>query len=266
MTRLIDTHSHLYDEAFDADRAVVLQRCLEAGVDTLLLPAIDPETYDKMSVVEAGKTSSQRLGGDEGTVSTYYMMGLHPTSVKKDWRMQLAEAERRLFAEPRHFVAVGEVGLDFYWDRTFEREQVEALEIQMGWARQLNLPLCLHVRKAYEEMLHLLPKEGLTGVMHCFGGDLRQALRAIERGFYIGVGGVVTFKNAGLAEVVREVPLERIVLETDCPYLAPVPHRGHRNESSYIPLIAQKVAELKGLSLEEVAQQTTLNAKHLFNI
>ena len=256
MTRLIDTHSHMYDEAFDLDREAALERCLEAGVDTLLLPAIDPETYDRM----------EQLSTLNSQLSTHLMMGLHPTSVKADWRAQLAEAERRLFAEPQRYVAVGEVGLDFYWDRTYEQEQVQALQIQMDWARRLDLPLCLHVRKAYEEMLHLLPKEGLRGVMHCFGGDLSQALRATERGFYIGVGGVVTFKNAGLAEVVRQLPLEHILLETDSPYLAPVPHRGKRNESAYVRLVAQKVAELKGVSLEAVAEQTTRNACRLFGI
>lgn len=252
--RLIDTHSHLYDEAFDTDREAALQRCLDNGVDTLLLPAIDPESYDRME-----RMASYPL-------TTLPMMGLHPTSIKADWQEQLAEAKRRLFGEPQRYVAVGEVGLDFYWDRTFEREQMEALEAQMGWARQLRLPLSLHVRKAYEEMLHLLPTSGLTGVMHCFGGDLSQAKRAIERGFYIGVGGVVTFKNAGLAEVVRALPLEHLLLETDCPYLAPVPFRGKRNESAYLRLVAQKVAELKGLTLEEVAAQTTRNACQLFGI
>ena len=255
--RLIDTHSHLYAEEFDADRSQALQRCLLAGVDTLLLPAIDPLSYPRQ----------QQMASAPSPIALHQMMGLHPTSVNDDWQQALAEAARRLFAEPQQYVAVGEIGLDYYWDRTYEREQVVVLERQMAWAEQLHLPVCLHVRKAYEEILHLVHQQHpspLRGVMHCFGGSVNQAERCVEQGFMLGIGGVVTFKNAGMADVVRAIPLESLLLETDAPYLAPVPYRGKRNESAYLKEIAQKIADIKELPLDQVAAQTTANALALF--
>lgn len=255
----IDTHTHLYCDDFDADCTETLNRCAAAGVTTLFLPAIDPETYDRQEEFVNSFDSDK--------VKLYQMMGLHPTSVKEDWEQQLAQARQRLFDNPDKYVAVGEIGLDYYWDRTFEVQQQEVLKEQMRWADQLNLPVALHVRKAYEEILHLLKELNLShyrGVMHCFGGDISQARRSIDQGFYIGIGGVVTFKNAGMAEVVKAIPLNRIVLETDSPFLAPVPYRGKRNESAFVVEVAKKIAELKGVSLNEVAEQTTENAKTLF--
>lgn len=259
---LIDTHTHIYGEDFDADIRETLARAAAAGVKTLLFPAIDPESNDRQQRLW------ELIEQEEGSpVRCHQMMGLHPTSVKENYKEWLEETRRLLFANPDGYVGVGEIGLDYYWDRTFEREQTEVLKEQIGWAKQLDKALCLHVRKAYEEILHLLREMNYAtyrGVMHCFGGGTNQALRAIEMGFYIGIGGVVTFKNAGMAQVVKEIPLERIVLETDAPYLAPVPYRGKRNESAYILDIAKKVAEIKELPLEAVAEQTTHNARELF--
>ncbi len=263
--KLTDTHTHLYCEEFDPDRDDALRRAAEASVTTLLLPAIDPQSYDRLeAMMQQRKEVATRSG-----VRLFAMMGLHPTSVDAAWESSLAEAQRRLFANPDGYVAVGEIGLDYYWDRTYEKEQLEVLRRQMAWARELDKPVALHVRKAYEEVLGLLketPHNGCRGVMHCFGGSVNQALRAIDSGMYIGIGGVVTFKNAGLAEVVRAVPLERIVLETDSPYLAPVPYRGHRNESAYVVEVARKVAEIKELNMEKVAETTSANAAQLFGL
>lgn len=261
--RLIDTHTHLYGEEYDTDIQEVLSRCMQNHVDTLIFPAIDPLSYNQQSQLV------QNIHTQLPEMKAYEMMGLHPTSIKEDWEKLLSEAEHKLFEHPDNYVAVGEIGLDFYWDRTYEKEQIIALERQMAWAEQLSLPVCLHVRKAYEEILHLVHQQQPTekrGVMHCFGGSINQAERSIEQGFYIGIGGVVTFKNAGMADVVRAIPLERIVLETDAPYLTPVPHRGKRNESAHISLIAAKVAELKNVSLETVAEVTTNNAISLFQL
>lgn len=258
---MIDTHSHLYDEAFDADRHEALQRALDAGVDLMLLPAIDRLSYARQE--ELARQHPQHFR---------QMMGLHPTSVTADFGADLELVRQKLFAPAQpgqEYAAVGEIGLDLYWDKTFLEEQKEVLRQQMRWAQQLDLPVCLHVRNAYNELFGLLRDLNCgtyRGVMHCFGSSVQEAHKAIEMGFHIGVGGVVTFKNATLAKVAAAVPLERIVLETDAPYLSPVPHRGQRNESAYIPLIAAKVAELRGISFEQVAETTTAAAKHLFNL
>ncbi len=256
--RFIDTHCHLYDEAFDSDRNEALQRALDAGVDTLLLPDID-----SLSTAALDKLYS------EFPQHFRRMTGLHPTSVKEDYEQELALVHARLFDSGIPFIAVGEIGLDFYWDRTFEEQQLDALRRQLGWAAECNLPVALHVRKAHNELFNLLRDINCPtwrGVMHCFGGSLPEAYRAMELGFHLGIGGVVTFKNAALADIVREVPLERLLLETDAPYLAPVPYRGKRNESAYIPVIAQKIADIKGISLEEVATVTTDSATALFHL
>lgn len=265
MISLTDTHTHLFCEEFDTDRNDALRRAGEAGVTTLLLPAIDPQTYDRLEAMMLQRHEVKAATG----VRLFAMMGLHPTSVDADYATSLAEAKRRLFANPDNYVAVGEIGLDYYWDRTYEREQMEVLRQQIAWAKELDKPLSLHVRKAYEEILGLMKElnyGSYRGVMHCYGGSVNQALRAMERGLYIGIGGVVTFKNAGMAEVVRAVPLERIVLETDSPYLAPVPYRGRRNESAYVTEVAKKVAEIKEVTVEEVAATTSANAKLLFGL
>lgn len=259
----IDTHCHLYDEAFDADRDAALQRALDAGVTTLLLPDID-------------STSTPALDSLHTQYPQYFrrMAGLHPTSVKENFEQELDHVYDRLFSSAvggrkSEFVAVGEIGMDLYWDRTFEEQQREALKRQMLWAEELSLPVCLHIRKAHNEVFGLLRdigRRGYSGVMHCFGGSVQEAQRAVEMGFHLGIGGVVTFKNATMAEVVKAVPLERLLLETDSPYLSPVPHRGQRNESAYIPLIAQRIAELRGVTVDQVAEVTTASAVSLFHL
>ena len=269
-TMYIDTHCHLYDEAFDTDRDEVVRRAIEAGVTTMLLPDIDSASTPRLDVFFED-FETLRLQDFE----TYRMAGLHPTSVKEDFERELQLVHDRLFGQSSPtgqrptFVAVGEIGMDLYWDRTFEAEQREALHRQMLWAIELGLPVCLHIRKAHNEVFGLLRDIGratYSGVMHCFGGSVQEAHRAVEMGFHLGIGGVVTFKNATMAEVVKAVPLDRLLLETDAPYLSPVPHRGQRNESAYIPIIAQRIADLRGITLEEVAAQTTANARSLFRL
>ncbi len=254
----VDTHCHLYDEAFDADRDAAVQRAVEAGVTTMLLPDID-----------SGSTPA--LDALYNQYPQYFrrMAGLHPTSVKEDFEAEMEHVRRRLEDTQTPFAAVGEIGMDLYWDRTFEEQQREVLRRQMQWADEFNLPVALHIRKAHNEVFGLLRdlnRHAYRGVMHCFGGSVQEAHRAVEMGFHLGIGGVVTFKNATMAEVVKAVPLDRLLLETDAPYLSPVPHRGQRNESSYIPLIAQRIAELRGISLAEVAEATTASAVALFGL
>ena len=260
----IDTHCHLYDEAFDADRDEAVQRALNAGVTTMLLPDIDSSSTPHLDALQRQYPTVFRP-----------MAGLHPTSVKEDYEQELDHVHNRLFNSsnslnsPLKNIAVGEIGMDLYWDRTFEAQQREVLKTQMLWAEQLDLPVALHIRKAHNEVFGLLRDLNRTtyrGVMHCFGGSVQEAQRAIEMGFHLGIGGVVTFKNATLADVVKAVPLERLLLETDAPYLSPVPHRGQRNESAYIPLIAQKIADIKGITVDEVAAVTTANARSLFRL
>lgn len=265
----VDTHCHLYDEAFDVDRAAALQRALDAGVTTMLLPDIDSSSTPRLEALLESERSKEK-----SEMAFYYMAGLHPTSVKEDYEAELQHVRSRLSPSPEAgrnggVCAVGEIGMDLYWDRTFEEQQREVLRQQLLWAVELDLPVCLHIRKAHNEVFALLRelnRPSWRGVMHCFGGSVQEAQRAIEMGFHLGVGGVVTFKNATMAEVVKAVPLERLLLETDAPYLAPVPHRGQRNESAYIPLIAQKIADLKGVSFAEVAEVTTASARSLFRL
>jgi len=261
MLTFVDTHCHLYDEAFDNDRDQAVARAVDAGVATMLLPDIDSSSTPRLDALQAACPTHFRT-----------MAGLHPTSVKEDYEQELEHVHSRLFTPQGHerrFIAVGEIGLDFYWDRTFQDQQVDALRRQLLWAEELDLPVCLHIRKAHNEVFALLRELNRPvwrGVMHCFGGSLQEAQRAVEMGFHLGIGGVVTFKNATMAEVAKAMPLENLLLETDAPYLSPVPHRGQRNESSYIPLIAQKIAELRGITLEEVATVTTENARRLFSL
>lgn len=254
---LIDTHSHIYEDDFSDDRDAVISRLLSNNVKKVLLPNIDTESLNKMLSLES-----------QDTTLFSSMIGLHPTSVKEDFDSQL----QTLFDSTSHhnYCAIGEIGLDFYWDRTFEKEQIIAFEKQVDWAIQMNLPLALHVRKALPETIACLKKfdkSKLHGVFHSFSGSYEMSQEIARLGdFYYGINGVVTFKNAGVAEVVQKLPLERILLETDCPYLTPVPYRGKRNETSYILYVAEKIASVKDLPLEEIANQTTQNAKTLFNI
>ena len=259
MATLIDTHTHLYDEAFDQDRDSAIERALAAGVSTMLLPAIDSASLSRQEELAQAYPSLFRE-----------MIGLHPTSVKEDYQKELELVKQKLFNEPEHrYVAIGEIGLDYYWDRTFETEQIVALTQQIHWAKEVGLPIALHVRKAHNELFELLKKLNYTqyeGVMHCFGGSVQEARRALDMGLYIGIGGVVTFKNATMAEVAAAVPLERIVLETDAPYLAPVPMRGKRNESAYLTYIAEQIAKVRGISIETVMETTSQNAHKLFKL
>ena len=256
---MIDTHTHLYDEAFDADRDEAIQRAVDAGVEWMLLPAIDSKSHERQEMLASQYPHRFRQ-----------MMGLHPTSVDDHYEAELELVRQKLFAPGGNsYVAVGEIGLDLYWDTTYYEQQREVLTQQMRWAEELNLPVCLHVRKAYNELFGLLKQLNrgqYRGVMHCFGGSLQEARKAIEMGFYIGVGGVATFKNATLGTIAATVPLERIVLETDAPYLAPVPYRGKRNESAYLPLVAAQIALMRGVTVEEVAEKTTLAAQLLFGL
>lgn len=263
---LTDTHSHIYAEEFDTDRDDVVARAEQAGVRLILLPAIDKESYDRQEALAASRPDLFRQ-----------MMGLHPTSVGEDYRSDLELAHDKLFSTPNKYIGIGEVGLDFYWDTTYRRQQIEALELQTGWAQALDKPIVLHLRNskdgsadtdAYAEVFQLLDRCNYSGrgIMHCFSGTMADAERAAELGFLIGIGGSLTYKKSTLPDIVRALPLESIVLETDSPYLAPVPYRGRRNESAYVSLVAQKVAEIKGISNDEVAEVTTTNACQLFAI
>lgn len=250
---MIDTHSHIYGPEFDDDRAEVLQRARLAGVDKVLLPNINEESIARMLQV-----------AKEYPDMCYPMMGLHPEDVKEDWAQVLERMEMQLDG----MIAVGEVGLDFYWDTTFRKEQIEAFERQICWAVERNLPLVIHMRKAEQELLEVMERhksDGLRGVFHCFGGSKETASRMLKyEGFVLGIGGVVTFKNSRLAETLRHVPLDRIVLETDAPYLAPVPYRGKRNEPSCVAHVARFLSDIYNVSEEEVNDVTNLAVKRVF--
>lgn len=264
---LIDTHSHLYAEEFDEDRAAALERALERGVERLLLPAIDSESHERLFALvrEAGGRCRA-------------MMGLHPTSVNDNprWREELALVERYLAEPPAGvmFCAVGEIGLDYYWSTEWVAEQREAFVEQCRLAARLDLPVAIHTRAAWDDMCEILEAEcaravargeRLRGVLHAYSEDAATYRRLREMGNWLfGVGGVVTYKKSLLAEAVREMALEDIVLETDCPYLTPVPYRGKRNESAYVSYVCEKVAELKGVTPDEVARITTQNARRMF--
>lgn len=251
---LIDTHAHLYARQFDHDRDAMLNRADTEGVKKIFLPAIDSETHDAMLALEAAEPTR-----------CFAMMGVHPCSIAADFAAELAIAERHLAARP--FCAIGEIGIDLHWDKTFYAEQKIALVQQMRWAQDLRLPIIIHSRNSMDEVITVLSEnrwftEG--GILHCFTGDLAQAQTLIDLGFSLGIGGVVTYKNSGLDAVVRQIALEHLVLETDAPYLAPVPHRGRRNETSYIRHVAEKIAEIKGVDFAEIARQTTANAEKIF--
>ena len=258
---LVDTHTHLYQPAFDQDRQEAMNRCVEQGVETLLLPNIDSKSVSR--VHDMLNRWPNRCRG---------MMGLHPCHVKEDWEQELAVIERALNAPLSHspWVAIGEIGLDLHWDSSTLDIQRQALRLQLQWAKHRQLPVVIHVRKAFEELFEVLDSEmddALIGVIHCFTGSLQEAQHALSYpGWMLGIGGVATYKNGGLDAVLPHVPLDRILLETDSPYLAPVPHRGKRNESSYTPLVASRVAEILGKDVQEVARKTTSNAMNLFGL
>ncbi len=251
---LIDTHTHLYQPVFKDDISEVIARCRDNGISKLYLPAVDSESHSLMLDLEA------QFPGE-----CIAMMGLHPCSLNADYKKELAEVESYL--AKRKFCAIGEIGLDFYWDKTFTTQQYEAFELQIKWAKELNIPIVIHTRNATSEAIEVIAKhkdDKLRGIFHCFSGDAAQAQQVIDLGFYLGIGGVVTFKNGGMDKVVEQVSLNHIVLETDAPYLAPVPYRGKRNESSYLNIIAQKIADLHQVHIEKVAEATTQNAIAIF--
>lgn len=250
---MIDTHSHIYGPEFDADRDEVIQRALQAGVDKIFLPNINANSIPSMlSTVQAYPGVC------------YPMMGLHPEDVKEDWQEVLEHMTPYL----DNMIAVGETGLDFYWDATYKKEQIEAFEYQINWAKERDLPLVIHMRKAEQELMEIMDRhksDGLRGIFHCFGGSRETASRMLRHeGFVLGIGGVLTFKNSRLSETLRSVPLDRVVLETDAPYLAPVPYRGKRNEPSYVVNVAKFLSIIYNVSEEEVNDVTNLTVKRMF--
>lgn len=252
---IIDTHTHLYSESFDEDRTAVIERAIEEGVQKMLLPNIDLDSIEPMYTL-----------CEQFPRNCFPMMGLHPGYINEKWEENLAIVKQHLFE--RENIAVGEIGMDLYWDKTFKNEQAQAFRIQIEWAKELNLPIVIHARDAFDEIFEIvddLNDSTLSGVFHCFTGNLEQAKR-IENygGFKIGIGGVLTYKKSGLDEVVKDIPLDLLVLETDSPYLPPTPFRGKRNESAYINYVAEKLADIKEMSVEELANITTQNAENLF--
>lgn len=253
--QLTDTHTHIYYNEQE-DLQEQMQRCFSHDIDRLFLPNVDVASMAKI-----------RAAVDAFPENCFPMLGLHPCSVKEDYLEELALIEKELFRTKP--VAIGEIGLDQYWAKSTLDIQKEAFQIQVGWAKTMNLPIVIHCREAFDELFELLEElkdETLFGILHCFTGTLEQAQQAVSLGFYLGIGGVVTFKNAGLDKVVQQLDLKDIVLETDAPYLAPLPYRGKTNESSYLIYIAQKVADLHGISVEELARITTSNSKNVFGI
>ena len=253
---MIDTHCHLYTKEFDEDIDLVVERALKEGITKFYLPAIDAGCTKQMDKLE-----------NKFPALCFAMAGLHPCSVKENYEEELEHVKNLL--KQRTFKGIGETGLDFYWDKTFVKEQYLALETQIELALQYNLPLILHTRNATQETIDVVKKyegKGLKGIFHCFGGTLNEAEQIISMDFYLGIGGVITYKNAGLAEVLEHIDMKHIVLETDSPYLSPVPMRGKRNESSYLKFIVEKLALVKQISVEEAKQITTVNAEKIFGI
>ena len=253
---LIDTHTHIYADAFDEDRDEAIARAMAAGVSQLILPAIDSKTTAIMHEVKHNYPEYVSL-----------MMGLHPTHVGLNVEQELAHVKDQLDAHS--FVAVGEIGMDLYWDKTYQSQQQEAFACQIDWALEADLPIVIHCRDAFAPVFEVL--EGfndarLRGVFHCFTGTKADAQRALDLNFYLGIGGVVTFKNGKIDQFLAEFPIGKMLLETDSPYLAPTPYRGKRNESAYLPIVANKMAELFGITTAEMARITSKNAQQLFDL
>jgi len=254
--QLIDSHTHLYVSSFNPDRDAIINRAREAGVSRFYLPAIDSETTGAMLALEA------RFPNE-----CFAMMGLHPCSVNENFKTELYLVEKWLSERP--FAAVGEIGLDFYWDKTYTEQQYEAFRIQIEWALHYKLPINIHTRNAMEETINVVKEykgRGLRGIFHCFTGSYESAVQILDTGFLLGIGGVVTYKNAGLAEALAKIPPEHLVLETDAPYLTPVPFRGKRNESSYLQYVVKKLEEVYGIPQERIAEITSANAMSLYAI
>jgi len=252
--RFIDTHCHLYLPEFKKDLEEVMHRAAANGIEKFYLPAIDSSVIVDLLAMEnnyPGKCLA--------------MMGLHPCSVNGNYKHELSIVEEWLMK--RSFAAIGETGLDFYWDTTFITQQYESFEMQMQWALHKNLPIVIHTRNAMQQTIDTVKPfaaKGLKGVFHCFGDSYEMAMQIIDMGFYLGIGGVLTYKKSGLDDVIKKIDLMHIVLETDSPYLTPVPYRGKRNESSYIKIISEKLAEIKNIPVEDVAAVTTANAEKIF--
>ena len=251
-----DTHTHLYSEKFDEDRDEVIQRALAAEIQRFFIPAIDASYTSKMYELEARYPNN-----------IFLMTGLHPTSVKDNYKEELKHVQNQL--DNRKFVGIGEIGIDLYWDKNHLKEQQDAFQTQIGWAKERKLPIAIHCRDAFDEIFEILELEkgrDLFGIFHCFTGNYEQALKALSYNMKLGIGGVVTFKNGKIDQFLHKIPLQHIVLETDAPYLTPTPFRGKRNESSYIPLIAQKLAEIYQVDLKTIAEVTTQNSVDLFGV
>lgn len=250
-----DTHTHLYSKEFDTDRTTLIQKAIDAGITRLFMPNISSESITGMLEVEK-----------QFPENCFPMMGLHPCSVGEDVEAQLQTVEAWL--AKRNFTAIGEIGIDLYWDKTFFKQQQDAFRKQITLAKKYALPYVIHCRNAFDETMEIVSEfknEQIKAIFHCFSGNVQQAEQVIAAGdFKLGIGGVVTFKNSGLDKVVEAIDLKHLVLETDAPYLAPIPYRGKRNEPDYLLLVARKIAEIKNISLEEVAAVTTENSKQLF--
>jgi TatD DNase family protein len=251
---LVDTHSHIYLDDFSDDQKKVIERADKEGVKKIILPAIDSSSHHLMLQAEASYPGK-----------CFGMMGLHPCSVKENYGEELVIA--RSYFEQRPFIAVGEIGLDFYWDTTYSEQQYQAFHQQIEWALEYDIPIVIHSRNSINECINVVNghQQGkLRGVFHCFSGTTEQANQVIDLGFYLGIGGVLTFKNAGLDKVMENISLDHVVLETDAPYLAPVPFRGKRNEPGYLKYVIEKLATIKDCQVDEAAAITTANAEKLF--
>lgn len=252
----IDTHTHLYDEKFDTDRNQIVQQAIDQGITKMYLPNCDSTTIEGMLALEKSHPEN-----------CFAMMGLHPCYVNVHVQKELDIV--RQWLDQRPFCAIGEIGLDYYWDKTFVTQQQEAFRTQIEWALEFNRPIVIHTREATLDTISIVKEyvpRGISGVFHCFSGSYETAQQIIDMGFYLGIGGVLTYPKAGLQEVVQRIDIKHLVLETDAPYLTPVPFRGKRNESAYIQHIAEKLATLKGISVAEVAETTTKNAAQLFQV
>jgi TatD DNase family protein len=254
--QLVDTHCHLYADEFEKDMDAVLQRALSEGVGKFYLPGIDSSSISAMLALE------KKFPG-----KCIAMMGLHPCYVKENFQQELTIVKD--WIDKRNFAAIGEIGLDYYWDKTFAAEQVLAFRSQIEWAIDLRLPIVIHTRNAMQQTVDIVKEyapKGLRGIFHCFSGSYETACEIIDAGFYLGIGGVVTYKNAGLVDVLSKIDLEHLVLETDAPYLTPVPFRGKRNESSYLKYVVEKLAAIKNCPIETVATITSANAEKIFGL
>ena len=254
--QIIDTHTHLYLNQFKDDVDLVIERAKNAGIDKFIFPAIDSSHFKDMHELR-----------NRYPENIYLMSGLHPVSVKENYTEELNLVLKSL--ETHNYVAIGEIGIDLYWDKTFLKQQQEAFEFQIRLAVSNNLPIVIHCRDGFDEIFEILDAEKcskMRGIFHCFTGTLEQAVRAINLGFKLGIGGVVTFKNGGIDKFLNKIDIKNIVLETDAPYLSPVPHRGKRNESFYVTYVLKKISELYGLNEQEIAKITSKNALEIFNI